>query len=58
MSRSDISEPVSLAVLPNVSFPAINLKSAMLAFGRLPPDEAAVREAREAATGSGELHST
>jgi hypothetical protein len=26
--------------------------------GRLPPDEAAVRKAREAATGSDELHST
>jgi hypothetical protein len=37
MSRSDISEPVSLAVLPTVSFPAINLKSAMLAFGRKRP---------------------
>ena len=44
--------------MSNGSYVADNQLKPPAGFGRLPPDEAAVREAREAATGSDELHYT
>jgi len=44
--------------MSNGSYVADNQLKPPAGFGRLPPDEAAVRKAREAATGSDELHST
>jgi hypothetical protein len=42
----------------NVGFRRVDSPDWRSGFGRLPPDGAADREAREAATGSDELHST